>query len=220
MKNIDIMTLDPRELGNRFTCINQLEQAVCQKKGGYTEEERQHGLSVLYSGLKAPNCYFANDIAEMGKKEKEKLSKFVIKLGKFQKIMKQEGERYSLIYTYLSCIRDLFNNTKYSSHKNKGETCNHLPKKLQTALEQALNERIAQNPELGDIRDKYQMVLKDTFQDNQNRLNHPAFFLFLPYYLFFKLGQCEGLIKKIEKDPSLFHNWAKMSLTGPFAIHF
>ena len=186
---------------NRFECIDLLEQAVRQKKGGYTEEERQHWLRLLYSCLKAPNSYFEDDTEQPGRDEdggmdrkaKKKIDSFSLKVAEFQQSVKRERTQYRPMYIYLACIRDLFYKGE-SSYRDKDSDKNPLATKLQEAMQNALNRRISENPKLEHSRNDYQAVLSDVFKKKQKRLNHPAFFLFLPYYLFFELGKCEKLL--------------------------
>lgn len=191
---------EPKLLGeNRFTCINQLEDLINAKKGAYTWDERREWLSILYTCLEGPNLYFLTGKIEALPKESKKLTKYRGKLGEFQQTIKQEKRPRSSVYTYLLCVRDLLNKTEPLSRKENAS--NALAKDLQEGIWRALEERMAQNPELENRKDGYQRVLKDTFINRQNRLNHPAFFLLLPYYLFVKLGQCEGLISRKNTDP-------------------
>lgn len=195
---------------NRFACIKQLEDAVQKKKGGYSWAERREWLSSLYTCLRGPNCYFLNDGAQASPKNIKKMAKYKHKLKEFQRTIEQERGRYSSVYTYLLCVRDLLNKTEY--YPRKKTTSNPLAAKLQADLWQALNEHMEQNPESEKIKHEYQRVLKETFQDKQNRLYHPVFFLLLPYYLFIKLGQCEGLISREYQDPFSIPQMSKLPL--------
>lgn len=184
------------EFQNRFECVSRVSQAVSKKKGGYTESERLTWLSILYACMKAPNCWFENDIEKLSQKGWKESRKFEKKLTAFRDTVIQERTRNRFMYMYLSCVRDFLNKT--GSIPRKKVKGNETASKLQAGLQKALEARIAQRSEQKGIKSEYEKVLKNVFQDWQSRLNHPIFFLFLPYNLFFQLGQCEGLIPDAE----------------------
>lgn len=210
---------NPHVPESRFVCINQLNQAVNQKKGRYTEEERQDWLNILFACLKAPNCYFENEKAPPDRTVKMQAPKYEAKFRRFQQEVVQDRNQYPFIYTYLSCIRDL----KKEDYLRGKKGTNNLAKELQAGIQQLLNDRISQRPNLEKLNVKYKAVLKDIFQEQQEKLNHPVFFLFLPYYLSFRLGQCEGLILSNNKDAFSLIELSKNGYTwaipnSPFAV--
>lgn len=166
---------------NRFMCMDRLEQAVQRKKGAYSEKVRLDWLYIMHACLAAPDCYFSQRIQ---KKNKKMARYFEDESELFQQRLELDRSWNSGIYTYIDCLRDYLRvpatseDAPYASNMKKG-------------LEKALQDWLGKNICSGKIKEIYQEKLDLIFQKRQSRLNHPVFFLLLPYYVFWNLIQNE-----------------------------
>lgn len=179
--------------GNRFICMSLLAEAIQQKRGAYTEESRTDWLSILYACLAAPDGYFLENPARL---EEKRIRKYRRKHESLLRMWKQERTNERAMYTYIDCVRAYWAKAKTRGVQRTKN--NPYARNLWESVYRGLEKRIEKNPRLQEYDCKYQETLKRIFNENQHYLNNPVFFLFLPYYVFFELAKCEGLIR--EKD--------------------
>jgi len=123
--------------------------------------------------------------------------KFIKKRHLFIEAVKYERTNERAMYTYLDSVRTYYERARTYNLKKVVE--NPYAAGLRNSVWQALLKRMQENPARRDIEQKYQSTLRKVFVDDKKYLSAPIFFLFLPYYLFFELAKCEGLIKTPEK---------------------
>lgn len=188
---------------SRYMCMDQLDAAIQKKRGAYTEDMTRDWMSILYVCLAAPDCYFFET-----SRPKKKIIKFIQSQHSFAEALEQERTDERAMYTCIDSVRDFYRNAKsYAARFNSA--CPPTFKDLKESVYQALKDQIKENPKLRDFEKNYLSTLNRVFLENCKYLKSPIFFLFLPYYLFFELAKCEGLIKG---DPDTVNAFGCVSL--------
>lgn len=178
---------------NRFLCMNQLDQGIQKHCGAYTEDVRRDTLDIMYTCLCAPNFYFGKQ-QEPSRKENKRIVKYIGKHDDFMHIWESERICESAMCAYIDGVRKYY--ARKQNFSSKREEKNPYADGLRKSLALALQDRVKEIPRLENVVEKYQKTLHKIFSDEQESLNNPIFFLFLPYYVFFELAKCEGIIQE------------------------
>lgn len=183
---------------DRYSCMEDLQREIARKKGAYSEDTRLSYLTIIYYCLIAPDEFFKKEVAleSISKKKHIKIDKFLRCAIDFY--MEYNFSRYysGVIDLYIDHIRNAIKKNDEQSSINKIEDCTNMKLEITKVLKK---RRI----ELDLPENAYKNTLYKAFDGISKLYEDPVFLCFLPYFLFFEFGKCEGYFPK-EKAISAF----------------
>lgn len=219
-QNICRQRLNSGDAANRYCCIRALASAIQKKSGAYTEDDRRDWLTILYACLAAPDCYFTQYPTKL--QQKKKVKSFQVDHLLLREKLDVEMTKSSGMYSYIDSLRDYLRIPDYKIAETASSDKIPLAEKLHKKLSKALKCRAKKYPEY--VKYEYEKVLDQILVKEQGRLNHPVFFLFLPFYVFIELAKCENAIGSDQTNPASIPqlnsetlNWSIRS--SPFTLY-